>query len=431
MSKILNETRERSAFWFSTRSGSDTFPITIPPGETYHSCRLTILTSFLNSQVKIAEQPTAGASGTGQVVVNWRCADNSMIRYQVEVFSSPALPPPGGAPEPVTRQMTGFLPDPDGFNFINYFPPVPDVVFKTPFGDLKFGDASKGLCGGMVYAALDYFNSGLGIPDDKDLTANQALFDYVVKRLLISFDLPFGILRYIELMNPKYPDAPNRTGLFGAAPVGRSWSMIRQEWPAIKQKIDAGQPCPLGLILLKSADLGQLGQNHQVMAYGYDQAGDDLTLFIYDPNRFRDNDTTLRLNLSDPLHPVNVTYSTGQPVYSFFATSYAFSMPPGDEDEGRILLFVDRNFHGKLKDIENAHHDLSVLRDVSIDNRVSSFVILNGNWSFYQEPRFQGPFLRNGKPLVLGPGSYAWVEDYGIKDDAISSLRVVSDPINS
>lgn len=431
MTKILNLISERGALWFSGKNGVDSYPIIIPPGEKYHSSRLTILKSLLISEASIGSQPEPGSVGSREVTVKWKCNPNSFIRYQLEVFSEPIVPTSDGGDAPVTRQMTGFLPSKDAFHFVNRFPQVPAVVIRTPLGNLNIGDASNGLCGGMVFAALDYFNAGTGIPADDHPPSEGVLFDYIVNRLITSFDLPFGIVNYIELMNPRYPDSVSTGGRFGTTPYGRAWRMIRQEWPIIKAKIDSGQACPLGLVLVKSADLSKLGWNHQIMAYGYDVQGDELTLNIYDPNYLQKDDITLKLDLSDPRRVPNLTYSTGREVVCFFATNYAFSMPPGDAaKQGRILLFEDRNFGGRVRDIENAHPDLSSVNDLNFDERTSSFAILSGNWCFYQNPRFADPFMRGNRPLVLGPGSYDWVEDYGIKNDEISSLKTVSDPPN-
>lgn len=66
--------------------------------------------------------------------------------------------------------------------------------------------------------------------------------------------------------------------------------------PAIKADIDAGKLSPLGLIRVKSANPGELGQNHQVLACGYDLNGTSLALHVHDPNRRR------RLGSSLPRH---------------------------------------------------------------------------------------------------------------------------------
>jgi hypothetical protein len=50
-------------------------------------------------------------------------------------------------------------------------------------------------------------------------------------------------------------------------------------------------------------------------------------------------------------------------------------------------------------------------------------VILAGRWEFFDEEKFQGT------KAELGPGSYLSVKDHGIKDNSISSLRLVSPPM--
>jgi hypothetical protein len=429
MTKILNETYERSALFSPVRKREDAFPIKIPPGEGFDSSRLTILSAWPQSTAKIISQPSPGQSGNAEIIVKWQCPRNSMVKYQIEAFTRPVNLPAGGA-QSVTLQKTRFLPSKNGFHFDNRFEPTPTYL-NTFLGPIKIGDASKGLCGGMVFAALDFFNAGMPIPSEENLPENHELFEYVVKRLVQSFDLPFGPMKYIELMHPNYPDGKTSRGRYGVIPAGRAWRMIRVEWPKIKVKLDAGIPCPLGLVRIKSTNLKKLGDNHQVLAYGYELINDELTLYIYDPNYHGKDKVTMSLNISDPDHPTQVRYWRNEKVNCFFLGDYAFSMPPGvDTLPGRILLFEDRNFDGKSIDIEKGVPDLSIYTEGNFDERTSSFAILSGNWCFYRNPRFENPFMRGGKPLVLGPGSYDWVEDLGIKDNEISSLKAVSEPVN-
>ena len=259
MTKILNEIRERSALFSPRGDREDAFSASIPSGEAYEGSRLTILSAWPYAEADILSQPTPGQTGNAEVVVNWQCRRNSLLRYQIEAFSRAGASPVGTA-RPVTRQMTGFLPSLHGYRFDNRFNPTPTYL-NTPLGPIKIGDASKGLCGGMVFSALDYFSAGMEIPTDEDLPANRDLFDYVVKRLLQSFNLPAGPLNYIELMHPRYPDGKSTRGRYGFIPAGRSWRMIRVEWPKIKLRLDAGIPCPLGLVRIKSTSLKRLGEN--------------------------------------------------------------------------------------------------------------------------------------------------------------------------
>jgi len=226
----------------------------------------------------------------------------------------------------VTRQLTGFSPSRHGFHFSNRFPSVPGVAIRLPFGKLELGDASNGLCGGMVFCALDNFLAGHPIANVQTPPSAGALFDALVRRLLNSFNLPLGILNYILLMHPAYPDAEKR-GWF--VPHGRAWRTIRVEWPVIKKILDSGQPCPLGLVRVKTTDLSKLGQNHQVLATGYEVTGDVLSLFVYDPNFPDRDDLKLSLSLAAPEQFTPIAYFAPDdlPIFAFFRVRYKFRPP--------------------------------------------------------------------------------------------------------
>jgi len=55
------------------------------------------------------------------------------------------------------------------------------------------------------------------------------------------------------------------------------------------------------------------------------------------------------------------------------------------------------------------------------DNSISSMVILGGHWEFFDDDHFKG-----AKMGELGPGVYLRVQDHGLKDNSISSMRLVS-----
>ena len=55
-------------------------------------------------------------------------------------------------------------------------------------------------------------------------------------------------------------------------------------------------------------------------------------------------------------------------------------------------------------------------------NSISSMVILSGRWEFFDEEKFQGT------KVELGPGIYLHVKDHGLKDNSISSIRLVGSP---
>ena len=71
------------------------------------------------------------------------------------------------------RIVDGFLPSTHGFHFANAWPSGPTVRLG-PLDPrwLGIGDASDGLCGGMVYTVGDLYSAGLTAPSDREPFAN-------------------------------------------------------------------------------------------------------------------------------------------------------------------------------------------------------------------------------------------------------------------
>jgi hypothetical protein len=230
------------------------------------------------------------------------------------------------------RMVPGFLPSTSGLHFTNRFPQVPLVTIDVLGIQVQIGDASNGLCGGMAFTARDYFEAGSAPPSNTEAPSQGPLFDYLVQRLFDSFNLPGGPVRYMYLMNPTLPDHETVMSTVGLAPHGRAWVMINEEWPKIQADLDSGYPSPMGLVSIKSADPFQMGQNHQVLAYGYELDGTDLAICVYDPNYPNHDNRVIQLSLADPAHSTAVRYSgalggDGQ-IWCFFRPDYAFSAPP-------------------------------------------------------------------------------------------------------
>jgi hypothetical protein len=227
---------------------------------------------------------------------------------------------------PETGSVPNFLPSTAGLHFLNYFPHEPELVVHLPLGKtLPIGDAANGLCGGMAFTVRDYFESHQTIPPDTDPpAAGSPLYTFIVRRLFDSFNLPLGLNRYIQLMEPAFPDASQTAFVPSRASV-----MLTTEWPRIRADLDAGHPVPLGLIKVISTSLTDLCKHHQVLAYGYDLADDgDLALHLYDPNYPNNDDVQLRLNVSSASVPVPLTYSPTETVFCFFRTHYSPKQPP-------------------------------------------------------------------------------------------------------
>jgi len=226
---------------------------------------------------------------------------------------------------PLEVRVPGFLPSTRGLHFPNYYPHEPELVVHLPLGKtIPIGDAANGLCGGMAFVARDFYEANLAVPPDTDPPSPESnLYKFIVQRLFDSFNLPLGLYSYIQLMEPAFPDVSPGFGIPSRATV-----MLHTEWPNIKADLDAGHPVPLGLIKVKSTNLMDLCKHHQVLAYGYDLDGTDLTLHLYDPNYPNDDDVQLALSISSAQVPVQLTYSPTETVYCFFRTHYAPRVPP-------------------------------------------------------------------------------------------------------
>lgn len=229
-----------------------------------------------------------------------------------------------------TRMVPGFSPSTSGFRFPNAFPRVPVRTLGIPgVVELGIGDASNGLCGGMAFAARDYFEAQRRPPPDTSPPDEGPLFDYLVDRLFDSFELPRGPVRYLALMNPALADHETLWSRLRLAPHGRAWLMAKEEWPKVQREVDAGHPSPLGLVRVRSVNPFDLKENHQVLVYGYALETAAVTLYLYDPNRPGDDDVRLTVGLGDPPLPTSPTSDPPSgSVVSFFRVGYRPGSPP-------------------------------------------------------------------------------------------------------
>jgi len=224
--------------------------------------------------------------------------------------------------------VANFLPSTNGLQFINSWPNEPDIVVNVAsVGSVTIGSASNGLCGGMVFTVLDVFTAQRPPLVDPEPPAGSPLFTYIVQRLMDSWDLPTGVLTYYQWMN--LPDAD--TGVWVATLHGVGWHTITEEWPLIRAQLDGGHLAPLGLVTVSSADPSLLGKNHQVLAYGYQLDGTQLTIKVYDPNTdpSSGDGVTISLSLANPGGTTPITHNVGisEGIRGFFHVPYTPANP--------------------------------------------------------------------------------------------------------
>ena len=83
-----------------------------------------------------------------------------------------------------------------------------------------------------------------------------------------------------------------------------------------------------------------------------------------------------------------------------------------------VILYTHIDFRGPHKHII-ARDEPNLHRD-GWGDRVSSIQILDGVWEFSQHVNY------GGNKTNLGPGSYRWVEDVGIANDSLSSIKRIT-----
>jgi hypothetical protein len=170
-------------------------------------------------------------------------------------------------------RMTDFEPSRHGFSFVNTF----TNNFISEF-DVRTG----GLCGGMVYSALDYYYADVPIPrQDWKPAEGERLRDYIYARQVTS--LESNLDRWAELTVNPFGWRNQEFFNWGLQGFGGG------QLEVLKRQLDAGRPVPLGLRSCGDSCSG----DHQVLAIGYDMGRydgrlgahkTDLKIFIYDPN---------------------------------------------------------------------------------------------------------------------------------------------------
>jgi hypothetical protein len=167
-----------------------------------------------------------------------------------------------------------FRPERDGFHFANNF--------TNRVGPIT----TYGRCGGMVYAALDHYLTGVPVPahtgpdfgTPRGVPADgTGLADHINRRSWHSIVNP-SALRFLTW----------------AARSPRACVALSEhrELHRLAERIDDGRLTPIGLV----ARSGGLSASHQVLAYGYDRDADGRGLvYLWDNNR-PDVECVLRAN---------------------------------------------------------------------------------------------------------------------------------------
>ncbi len=171
------------------------------------------------------------------------------------------------------RKLTTFDPVRNGFRFINTF-------HGEDF--IRWG----GLCGGMIYSALDYYRTGVTLPTQSWTPSNATtLQSYIYQRQQHSM---WNVNEKWSELEVAY--RPRAGEIFRWGIQGTGGGRLEE----LNNAIDAGKSVPIGLFGGEVPSVnGGSGGNHVVLAVGYSMGrynGDlggyasDYKIFVYNPN---------------------------------------------------------------------------------------------------------------------------------------------------
>ena len=161
----------------------------------------------------------------------------------------------------------GFKPSRHGFRFRNWYP---EHIINA-------------LCGGMCFAAMDYYLAEKEIPQQDDVPQQDTpLYLYLVSRQMNSFGrLGRGVAKLLHWMS--LPDERLQQKTYG-------------EFTDVLASLDRGQAVNLYLVYNTARDGFNPTKNHQVLAYGYSISEHSTRILIYDPNHPCDDECFIQVS---------------------------------------------------------------------------------------------------------------------------------------
>lgn len=248
---------------------------------------------------------------------------------------------PRAADEP--RDVSQFSPSTHGFHFVNSFHGSPSPV---PLGGLESrlgAPTHYGLCGGMSFAAADFFLARRAIPADiRQPAPGTPLFRYIQARQTASLGPNLRLIADFGRWMSAADDGLAGTRFASLGSIAE-----------ITRSLAAGKPTAIGLVYTRHANnagstapAGLPWENHQVLAIGAKTIGTETTIRVYDPNYPGRDDVRIRCKVAvvdlvnigmvdavpTPILGVRCVQSVGprdtRAVRGVFAMPYAPVSPP-------------------------------------------------------------------------------------------------------
>ena len=191
---------------------------------------------------------------------------------------------------------TKFDPKKHGFHFDNDF----TVRLKDLNSNLGNMELGNGLCGGMSLMAMRKFAEGQKISTATELPPRGSALRNSILAAQYDSLFPKTWFTFGWWMN-----RPTKPGTFKPHTIGHETKL---EWPAIKESIERGAPCVLGIVI--SGKGVSIASNHQVLAIGYryNKKTKKVIIETYDPNH-HDKITYYHMDFGASKNQLNAYYT--------------------------------------------------------------------------------------------------------------------------
>jgi hypothetical protein len=236
-------------------------------------------------------------------------------------------------------RVAGFLPSTNAPLFANGPWPTGTKLSLSVLGlpPVSIDATSMGLCGGMSFLTRDIVEAGT--PQLRGRVAAAVpvpVAQHLLARLITSFSGIGVVSRWLQTTAALDHD----TVVWGQGLCGQTVA----ECAGIMAEIDAGRLCPIGLVLVHSYAPWDVFKNHVVLVWGYDLAGETLTLRTYDCNRPGRDDIVISLDVDAP-KPAKVISTNGTDgavggqIRGFFQLPYQHADPaPAYIDDANVTV---------------------------------------------------------------------------------------------
>lgn len=200
---------------------------------------------------------------------------------------------------------TNFNPLTHGYKFVNRF----EFKGLKKISNLIKNKLIYGMCGGMVFTALDHYFDQKNVPKfsiPTEIPINYTKYLWKRQRESVSFSIFLKIFAYALL--------PERVVIRKS---------IQIELPKIIFRLSDNLPVPL--IIVRSNLFQNPTHNHQVLVTQLEENENEVNLGLYDPNH-----PSLLPSIRVDKKNLHISQSTGEHVRGFFVNTYKYQSTQED-----------------------------------------------------------------------------------------------------